>query len=172
MRPISPGPLEAEQDSPIRRKLETLLSDGRSRDIPAQALEPTTIAAIDGRTRVDVDCARPSAVLVDLRGLRPASWPPSAPVDPTHISDGLTRRRHFPHRMHELASPLAGGGAQQLAVTYRGGVARREDRLVSCELVGGIVELVERPTVTRTHPSESVVGATGNLGHLLGRGAR
>jgi hypothetical protein len=45
--------------------------------------------------------------------------------------------------MHELASALARRGTQQLLIMDRRAVASRERWLVSSELVGGVVELVE-----------------------------
>jgi hypothetical protein len=100
VRPISPGVLEAiHQALAIRRELEPLLSDWRSRDVPTQPLESTTISTVDRRTCVYVDA--------------------------TNFGERLAGCRDLSDRMHELASALPGRSAKQLAITDGRAVARR-----------------------------------------------
>ena len=89
---VFPSALEPVQETlTVGRKLEPVLCHGRSCDVPAQPLEPATISTIDRLARVDVDA--------------------------TNIGERLARCRDLADRMHELASPLAGRGTQQLAIT-------------------------------------------------------
>ncbi|MFO7563177.1 MAG: hypothetical protein R6X02_11080 [Enhygromyxa sp.] len=89
-------------------------------------------------------------------------------IDPAHVGERLVGRRELADRMHELARPLAGLGAQQLAVASRRAVAGGERGLVLAELVGRIVELAQVTTVARAYADESRVGRACDGGDILG----
>ena len=54
---IFPNALESELELAVGAKLEAVLSKRRSRDIPAEALDLSSVAAVDALTSMEVDAA-------------------------------------------------------------------------------------------------------------------
>jgi hypothetical protein len=140
---VAPWLLHGEAKPSVGETFETLLGDGGSACIPANALETFAVAAVDGEARVH--------------------------VEPRDAGDGLVRSAR--ERLDDAQGGLAGAGAEQVDSAAGRAVAVRQRGMLELERIRGRVHLgVERAAESLEQLGDASRDASGELGDFVLRG--